>query len=183
MKWVGPVCPGMTDQRQHAAGAARPGRTRTRRGVIAGLGAGAAALAGCSSFGRRHAYQDRSVDDVDGEPRNASEMATAQAAATTEVDESLSPLDSIDLEDHEFVHEDGYKGSTVQGVLANTGDERLKDVEVRVRVYDDEDRQLGRYVASTGDLSGGSSWKFTVILLVAPGDVASYDIAALGMTG
>lgn len=173
----------MTDQRQHAAGVAAPGASRTRRGVIAGLGAGAAALAGCSSLGRQHAYQAGSVGDVDGEPRNASEMATAQAAASTAVDDSLSPLESIDLEDHEFAYEDGYLGSTVQGVLANTGDERLKDVEVRVRVYDDSDRQLGRYVASTGDLSAGSSWKFTVILLVAPGDVASYDIAALGMTG
>lgn len=175
----------MTDQRQHADPGAASGRvSSSRRGVIAGLGAGVAvALAGCNGFGRRHSYQEGSVDDVQGEPRNASEMTAAEAVAEREIDESLSPLDAVDVEDHEFVLEDGYQGSTVQGTLTNAGDERLKTVEVRVRVYDDSDRQLGRFVASTGDLSAGSSWEFTVVLLVPPGDVGDYDLAALGMTG
>ena len=174
----------MTDQRQHAyPERARGARPVSRRAVVAGLGAGAAvALAGCSDSGSRYAYESGEVDDVEGAGRNASEMAAAEAVAEREIDESLSPLDVIDLEDHEFVLEDGYKGSTVQGTLANNGDERLKDVEVRVRVYDDEDRHRGRFVASTGDVSAGSSWAFTVILLVAPENVGGYDIAALGMT-
>lgn len=174
----------MTDQRQHAAaGSASGARPVSRRGVIAGLGAGVAvALAGCSDSGSRYAYESGEVDDVEGSARNTSEMATAEAVAETEIDESLSPLDIIDLEDHEFVLEDGYEGSTVQGTLTNTGEERLKNVEVRVRVHDDEDRHRGRYVASTGDLQAGASWAFTVILLVAPEKVGGYDIAALGMT-
>lgn len=155
----------------------------SRRAVVAGLGAGAVvALAGCSGGGSRYTYESGEVGDVQGSARNASEMATAEAVAETEIDESLSPLDAIDLEDHEFVLEDGYEGSTVQGTLANTGDERLEEVEVRVRVHDDGDRHRGRFVASTGDLSAGSSWAFTVVLLVAPENVGDYDVAALGMT-
>lgn len=174
----------MTDQRQQAdARAAGTPRSSTRRAVVAGLGAGvAAALAGCNGAGREYAYESGEVGDAGGPARNASEMAAAEAVAEREIDESLSPLDAIVLEDHEFVLEDGYEGSTVQGTLTNTGDERLRDVEARVRVYDDSDRHRGRFVASTGDLSPGSSWEFTVILLVAPADVGGYDVAALGMT-
>jgi hypothetical protein len=174
----------MTDQRQHAdAPAADASRSASRRAAVGGLGASAAAaLAGCNGFGRQYAYESGEVGDVGGSARNASERATAEAVAETEIDESLSPLDAIDLEDHEFVLEDGYEGSTVQGRLRNAGDERLRDVEVRVRVRDDEGRHRGRFVASTGDLSPGTSWAFTVVLLVAPADVGGYDIAALGMT-
>lgn len=172
----------MNDQRQHAdqGGVGRP-RSSSRRGVIAGLGAGlVTAVAGCVGAGTTPTYEAGTVGDVDGDARNASEMAAAEAVAQTAVDETLSTLDAIDVEDHRYVLEDGYTGSTVQGTLRNTGNDRLESVEVRVRVYDDRDRHLGRYVATTGDLSPGSTWNFTVVLLVSPSDVATYDLAALG---
>ena len=174
----------MTDQRQHAtSGAAGPAGTRTRRRVLAGLGAGAAAvLAGCSGSDARPSYQEGTVGDVNGSARNASEMSAAEAVAETEVDDTLSPLSAIDVEDHEYVLEDGFLGSTVQGTLVNDGDEPLESVEIRVRVYDDQDRHLGRYVASTGDLESGATWSFQVVLLESPGDVAAYELAALGRT-
>jgi hypothetical protein len=162
---------------------ARPVRTNRRR-VLAGFGAGAvAALAGCGSIGRNPSYEERTVGDVDGEPRTAEEMTAAEAVAQREVDEDLSPLSAITVEDHEFVFEDDYRGSTVQGTLENAGDARLQSVEVRVRVYDDADRHLGQYVASTTDLARGATWNFQVVLLVSPGDVAAYDLAAVGMSG
>lgn len=174
----------MTEQRHHADREPRAGPlSSSRRRVVAGLGAGlAVGLAGCSDSARSPSYEERAVEGVNGTARNASEMSAAEAVAQVEVDQNLSTLDAIAVEDHEFVLEDGYLGSTVQGTLSNTGDDRLESVEVRVRVYDDSDRQLGRYVASTGDLSSGSSWSFTVVLLESPADIAAYDLAALGMT-
>lgn len=174
----------MTEQRPHAAsGSPGPAGSPTRRRVLAGLGAGAvAALAGCSGSGAGPSYEEGTVGDVNGSGRNASETSAAAAVAQTGVDDTLSPLDAIDVETHEFVLEDGYLGSTVQGRLANDGDEPLESVEIRVRIYDDQDRHLGRYVATTGDLAGGATWSFLVVLLVSPGDVASYELAALGRT-
>ena len=174
----------MTEQRHHAdPGPGAGPLTASRRRVVAGLGAGlAAGIAGCSGSGRTPSYEERTVEGVNGTARNASEMSAASAVSQQEVNKNLSTLEGITVEDHEFVLEDGYKGATVQGTLTNTGTDRLETVEVRVRVYNDAGRQLGRYVASTGDLSSGSSWAFTVILLEAPDDIAAYDLAALGMT-
>lgn len=174
----------MTEQRHPPDPGTDPGPlTSSRRRVIAGLGAGiAVGLAGCNGSGRTPSYEDGTVEGANGTGRNASEMSAAEAVAQREVNENLSTLAGITVEDHEFVLEDGYKGATVQGTLTNTGSDRLESVEVRVRVYNDAGRQLGRYVASTGDLSSGSSWAFTVILLAAPDDIADYDLAALGMT-
>lgn len=174
----------MSDQRSRAGESeVVDAVTSSRRRVVAGLGAGVvAALAGCSGGDRGPSYERRTVGDVQGDPRNATEMATAQAAAGQEIDPDLSPLDAVEVEDHEFVYEDGYLGSTVQGTLTNGRDDRLRSVEVRVRVYDDANRLLGRYVASTGDLPPNSIWKFQVVLLVSPGGVGAYELAALGMS-
>jgi hypothetical protein len=172
----------MSDQRPSL----EPGATNrpvllSRRRLLAGFGAGAgAALAGCGGIGRDPSYEERTVQGVGGDPRTAEEMTAAEAVAEQEVNENLSPLQALTVENHEFVLEDDYRGSTVQGPLENTGEARLQFVEVRVRVYDDADRHLGLYVASTTDLAGGSTWKFQVVLLKSPGDVAAYDVAALG---
>lgn len=174
----------MTEQRHHADPGAEDGPlTSSRRRVIAGLGAGfAVGLAGCNGSGRNPSYESGTVEGANGTGRNASEMSAAEAVAQLEVNENLSSLDGISVENHEFVLEDGYLGATVQGTLTNTGSDRLESVEVRVRVYNDAGRHLGRYVASTGDLSSGSSWEFTVVLLEAPDAIAAYDLAALGMS-
>lgn len=173
----------MNDERPPAG--SRPGGGDTsRRRVLAGIGSGVAAvaLAGCGGgVGEGPSYEEGSVDGVEGDGRSAEETIAAEALAEREINQNASELDALSIEDHEFVLEDDFKGSTVQGTLANTGDQQIRIVEVRVRVYDDSDRHLGRYVATSGDLSGGSSWEFEVILLESPGDIGSYDVAALGI--
>lgn len=158
----------------------------TRRRFLALTGAGATtALVGCtgsSGGGSSPNYRNGEADvPSDATPRNAEETAAAQAAASTQVNQNVSAMDDLEIADHAFAYEDGYTGSTVQGVVENTGNGRMDTVEVRVRVYNSDGQQLGRYVASTGDLAGGSAWSFQVILLESPADIASYDVAVLGL--
>lgn len=164
----------------------RPASTSRRR-VLASLGAGlATAAAGCTGGG-----------DLDGEPtyedgtdveintsnvsdRSAEETTAAEALAEQEPTESVTPLQPLSLVDHEFVVEDGYLGSTVQGTVENTGSDRIQIVEVRTRIYNDAGNVIGQYLANTGDLDGGATWEFQVVVLEAPADVADYDITVLG---
>ncbi|WP_290819525.1 FxLYD domain-containing protein [Halovivax sp.] len=156
------------------------GRDRDRRRFLAAAGAVlGASLAGCVD-GREPDYEPGDVPDVDGEPRTAEEMAAAEAIAERDVREGVSPLDDLAVSDHEFVLEDGYEGATVRGTVSNDGDDRIELVEVRVRVYDENGDQLGRYLDRTGDLGAGERWAFAVVLLEAPDDIAEYDVAVLG---
>lgn len=160
---------------------ARSERT-TRRRVLASLGAGTAVvLGGCSGAGDDPTYEDGEVDATGGDPRTAGEMVAAEAVASQEATEAATPLDALALAGHEFVVQDGYKGPTVQGTVANDGDDRLELAEVRVRVYDDAGAQLGRYLDSTGDFAAGATWRFEVVLLESVADIADYDIAVLGI--
>ena len=159
-----------------------PSKRPSRRRFLTAVGAGAAALlGGCAATSDAPGYERREVSVPDGEPRSAPEMAAAAALAQQEANQSASPLDSLSLADHEFVLEDGYNGSTVQGTVENAGDSTVDYVEVRVRVYGADGAQLGRYLATIGDLPTGARWQFEVILLVSPGDIAEYDIAVLGI--
>ena len=154
----------------------------SRRQLLASLGAGATAvLGGCTAASGDPEYEAGEVDQTAGQPRSAGEMAAAEAVAEREPADAASPLGVLALEDHEFVVEDGYEGPTVQGVVANTGDDRVELVEVRVRVYDDSGTQRGRYLDSTGDLAAGTDWRFEVVLLTSAENVAGYDIAHLGI--
>jgi len=177
----------MTEQRrQTGSRTADRAAATTRRRLLAGVGASAAAaLAGCSAvdgdFGSEPSFERRSVD-ADGEGRSAQEMTAAAALAQRSADRNLTQLNDLSVEAHEFVLEDGFLGATVQGRLRNTAEKRLQTVEVRVRALDDRDRHLGRYLASTGDLAAGATWSFQVVLLESPGDVAAYDIGAFGMS-
>lgn len=153
----------------------------SRRHFVSALGAGAGvALTGCINSGDP-TYEDGQVDDADGEERTAEEATAAEAQADQEARDDLTSLDTLALRDHEFVMEDGFAGATVQGTVENTGEDRVEAVEVRVRVYDDEGNQLGRYLDSTGDFDGETTWSFQVILLESPEDIARYDIAVLGL--
>lgn len=160
----------------------------SRRRVLATLGSGiAAAAAGClgggGGLGGQPTYEDGTVSGINESNvsnRSASEMSTAASLAQQQPSASVTPLDPISLRSHEFVVESGYLGSTIQGSVENTGTDRIQTVEVRTRVYDDGGTMLGRYLASTGDLSGGSTWEFQVIVLEAPSAVDSYDITVLG---
>jgi hypothetical protein len=155
----------------------------TRRGLLGAVGTGiGVAVAGCSDVSGSEApdYESGEVGDLDGEERSTEEMATAEALAETDPNEGVTTLDSLSLESHEFVLEDGYTGPTVQGTVENTGDDRIQLVEVRVRVYNDEGEQIGRYLDVAGDLNPGTNWAFEVILLEAPADIADYDIALVG---
>lgn len=158
----------------------------SRRSLLTALGGGAVAvLAGCTGDdgigieGDPH-YENGTVDDVDGEERSPEAVTAAESLAEQEVTEGVTSLDDLTLEAHEFVLEDDYRGSTVQGVVEYTGDDRVDVAEVRVRVYNDDGDQIGRYLDTTGDLDGGTTWEFQVILLESPTDIADYDITVLG---
>lgn len=156
-----------------------------RRTVLSVLGAGSiGGLAGClgSESTSQPDYEEGSVpDEIDGEERTTEETTAAEAMAGGTPRDDLAPLDVLSILDHEFSFEGGYSGSTVQGTVENEGDERLSSAEVRVRVYNDADEQLGLYIDSATDLDGDTEWSFEVILLEAPADIASYDIAVVGL--
>ena len=155
--------------------------TTDRRRFLALVGgASAVALAGCGAADDTPDYEEGETVDAEGEERTAEETTAAAALARTEVDDGLSPLSALDLADHEFVVEEGFRRATVQGTAENTGENRLTDAEVRVRVYDEEDALFGQYADSIGDLEPGMEWSFTVIVLEAPEEIARYEIAVLG---
>ncbi|WP_049922437.1 FxLYD domain-containing protein [Halopiger djelfimassiliensis] len=162
-------------------------RSPSRRYVLASLGTAIGAVAaGCIGTGGLDGeprYEDGTVGERNASNvsnRSATEMATAEALAEREPSDAVTPLETLSLTDHEFVVEDGYLGSTVQGHVENTGSDRIQLVEVRTRVYDAAGNALGRYLASIGDLEGGETWAFQVIVLESPADVADYDITVLG---
>ncbi|NUC73453.1 hypothetical protein HTZ84_14205 [Haloterrigena sp. SYSU A558-1] len=159
----------------------------SRRRLLAAVGAGvSAAAAGCTGggdLGGEPSYEDGNGVEINASNatnRTATEMSAAAALANQQPSQSVTPLDPLSLTDHEFVVEDGYLGSTVQGTVENTGDDRIQVVEVRTRIYNDAGNVIGRYLATTGDLEGGDIWEFQVVVLEAPSDVADYDIAVLG---
>ncbi|MDL5362683.1 FxLYD domain-containing protein [Halalkalicoccus sp. NIPERK01] len=161
--------------------------SRRRFLALAGTTTSAAVgLAGCLGSGSgstgQPAYESGDVpDDIDGEERTTQETTAAEAAAEVTPRDDLAPLDGLSIEDHEFVFESGYAGSTVQGTVENTSGERVGTAEVRVRVYNSDDQVLGLYLDSTGDLDGGAEWSFQVILLESPADIADYDITVVGL--
>lgn len=153
--------------------------------MLAALGAGSVVgLAGCVGDGLGVSgdprYESGEIGDVDGEPRSGEEMVAAEAVAEVEVNENVTPLESLRIVDHEFALQDDYRGPTVQGTVENAGDDRIEVVEVRVRAYDDAGAHLGRYVDSTGDLEAGRNWSFQVVVLESPADLAEYEITVLG---
>lgn len=156
----------------------------SRRRILAGMGGGiAATFAGCGAVVEPSpTYQERTDVDVEGDERTAEEMTAAEAVAEQEVNEGVEALDALSFEDHEFVLQEDFRGPTVEGTVTNTGSDRIQLVELRTRVYNTEGNQLGRYLATTGDLEADTSWEFEVVLLEAPNDIASYELAALGAT-
>lgn len=159
----------------------------SRRRVLASVGAGiAAAAAGCTGSGGidgEPTYEDGNIGELNtsnASERSAEEMTAAEAVAEQEPSESVTPLDPLSLVDHEFVVEDGYLGSTVQGTVENTGDDRIQLVEVRARIYNDAGNVIGQYLATNGDLDADTAWEFQVVVLEPPADVADYDITVLG---
>lgn len=159
----------------------------TRRRVLALAGGGTTALlSGCAGAGSTSDYVDGGVDvpgnvSAENGTRSASEMSAAAAIAEVDPNESASSLDSLELVDHEFVFEEGYKKSTVQGTVRNTGDRMLAYAEVRVRAFDSEGSFLGLFLDSTADLGAGMPWAYEVILLSSLASIDSYDIAVLGI--
>ena len=160
----------------------------SRRRLLAAVGTGvSAAVAGCTGSGGNldgePSYEEGNgveINATNATNRTATEMSAAAALANQEPSQSVTPLDPLSLTDHQFIVEDGYLGSTVQGTVENTGSDRIQIVEVRTRIYNDAGNVIGRYLATTGDLEGGDTWEFQVVVLEAPSDVADYDIAVLG---
>ena len=154
-----------------------------RRFLSICAGSTVAVLGGCTGVSSGPTYREGEVNETGGDQRTAEQMAAAEALAITEANRDVSTLESLALEDHEFVLEEGYKGPTVQGVVSNTGGELIELAEVRVRVYDSSGAHLGLYLARTGDLGPDTTWQFTVILLESAADIADYEIAVLGLSG
>lgn len=171
----------MSSRRNQPQRTARDESELTRRRVLLAAGTGAAAaLAGCSSGDDKVHYERGAVENVSGETRSADEMVAAEAVAQLTPNDNARSLDGLSITDYELTVKDGYAGPTVTGTVANDGG-RVKLAEVRVRVYDEAGNHLGRYLDSTGDLNGDSTWKFGVVLLESPSDIAAYDIAVLGI--
>lgn len=155
----------------------------SRRRVLGLLGTGVVgALAGCNNVGinGEPRYERREIGDLKAGNRSPEEVTAAEAIATQEATQGVTPLNSLTITKHEFVLKDGYLGPTVQGIVRNTGENRIKLAEVRVRVFNASGNQLGRYLAVTGDLNGGATWKFQVVILESPADIDRYDITVLG---
>lgn len=146
----------------------------------------AAVLGGCAG---RNEASDYVEGEVNGSAINASnsssrterELMTAAALAETEANRLASPVESLEIEGHEFAIEEGFKGPTVRGTVANTGTKPIEFAEVRVRVYDSTGAHLARYVDSTGDLSAETRWRFEVILLTPAEKIDDYDIGVFGI--
>lgn len=142
-----------------------------------------ALLGGCTVRSTSN-YVDGEVDvsgNASNATRSASEMSAAASIAEVNPNDSASSLDALEIENHEFVLREGYKGSTVQGTVRNTGEEMVAYAEVRVRVFDSEGSYLGLFLDSVGDLGSEMSWDFEVIVLSSFDLIASYDIAVLGI--
>ena len=165
-------------------------KSASRRRVLALLGTGlSTALAGCGSrSGEEVEYENGGTvgnlsTTEDGNGSNASEAIAAGARAEQADDSYAVELDALELRDHELVVKDDYRGVVIEGIVANTSEERVEYVEVRARIYNTGGNQLDRYLDSTNDLAAGSTWSFDIIVLENPGDVGSYDIAVLGSLG
>ncbi|WP_253738294.1 FxLYD domain-containing protein [Halohasta salina] len=156
----------------------KPSRRRLLGGVGGVLTVG---LAGCTDDSGGRDYERGTVElPADAEPRTPAELSVATQQATTDPSDAVAPTSAVDLVDHAFVFESGYLGATVQGTVVNRAGSRIDRCEVRVRVYNGDEQLLGRYLDRVGGLDGGRSWRFTVIVLEAPGDIAAYDITVLG---
>ena len=160
----------------------------TRRATLGSIGTLVGTLlAGCLGAGAGPTYgaddPDRVPVDVEGDDRTPEEVTAAASLAEQQPAESVSAVDGLVAPDHEFVLEDGYLGSTVQGTVENRRGGRVALVEVRVRVYDDAGDLLGTYMARTADLEGNHAWSFTVVILESPNDIGAYDIGVQGAPG
>ncbi|SDQ78549.1 FxLYD domain-containing protein [Halopelagius longus] len=154
----------------------------TRRRFVAACSGGAvAALSGCAGASDEPTYQEGQANQTNASQRTAEQMLVAEALATTETNQRANPLQSLTLETHEYVVQDGYKGPTVQGVVSNTDDSPIEYAEVRVRVYNADGAHLGQYLSTTRDIAPNSRWKFGVIILSSASDIAAYDIAVVGI--
>ena len=137
--------------------------------------------AGCTGDSGGPRYERRTVAlPDDAEPRTTAETTAATQQATTSSNDAVVPTTAVELGDHAFVYESGYLGATVQGTVVNRASSRIDSCEVRVRVYNGDEQLLGRYLDRVSELDGGRSWRFTVIVLEAPADIGSYEIAVLG---
>lgn len=169
-----------------------PTRRIGRRRALGLIGTGlVSAFAGCNARGGSQSgdanYQEGTTGDDEpsgnGSSPNASEATAAEARAETQPSDYAIELDALELRDHELVVQDNYKGVTIQGFVEHTGNERLELAEVRTRIYDADGNRIGLYLDSTNALDPGSTWNFEIIVLESPGDVDSYDIAAVGSLG
>lgn len=158
------------------------GHGPSRRELLGGLGSVlTVGLTGCLDSTGEPDYERGTVElPAAAEPRTPAELSVATQQATVDPNGAVAPIRTVELVDHAFVFESGYLGATVQGTVVNRASSRIDSCEVRVRVYNGDGQLLDRYLDRVSGLDGGQSWRFTVIVLEAPGDIGHYDITSLG---
>lgn len=88
--------------------------------------------------------------------------------------------DGLEIVNHELTEEDtGYSTQYyIEGVVKNNDDELYDYGEIKTRIYDENDRQIGSPIDNISDLSAGAEWKFEVY--VTQDEFARYEIAVEG---
>lgn len=141
----------------------------------------AAAVAGCVAGGGSEFEQGGSVDVEGNASLDDPTAAQAQQSfANQQINEQANDIEELELLDHEPVVRDDFRGLAIEGRAENTGSEVLEYVEIRIRVFDDQDRHLDTYLDTVANLGPGTVWAFDVVVLEAPEDVATYDVGTFG---
>ncbi|MFC4542946.1 FxLYD domain-containing protein [Halosolutus amylolyticus] len=130
-------------------------------------------LAGCTSGGESNSGTvDGGADGNDSPEKGGNEGTGAEDG---DRDDSSSGTDGVELLDHEFYEDELQAG--VDGSVRNDTGAELESVEVTVRFYDTDDRQIHEGIDTTDGLDSGAEWTFDVPLLGARAEeVGDYEI-------
>lgn len=105
--------------------------------------------------------EDTDTDTQTEETSTPEETATPDESGDGGRNSMEYPSEHVDVRDVEYDgNEDEDAGPTVAGVVQNVSTEELSLVEVKVRAYDDGDRETGEALDDTTDLGPGETWEF-----------------------
>ena len=79
------------------------------------------------------------------------------------------------IEEFEYDEQVSYTGA-----VKNVGDEVYGSVTVEVRVYDEDDDELGSHRDLTPELEGSETWRFEIAPHSRPEEINDHDIAVIG---
>ncbi|MDG5761686.1 FxLYD domain-containing protein [Natronococcus sp. A-GB1] len=116
-------------------------------------------------------------DEVDGD-KSLGPDEVEQRDAGEDVLE-FGALQIIDYEEQieEFEYDEQV---SYTGAVKNVGDEAYGSVTIEVRVYDEDDDELGSHRDLTPELEGGETWRFEIAPHSRPEEITDHDIAVTG---